>query len=250
MITTLLLPALLLTSGPAAVSEASPTLLVRAADGYAELAAEYEAALTKWREAIDSTEDRSERNELRRNHPAKAFYDRFEALSKGGDGQALFWMATHLKEKGLRSSQRGPIATELFGKLFETHLEAEWFGDVIGAMMRSKVSEEDRMRLLTHAAENGKAGTTLAPAKFALGTMLMDGDDEQKAKGEALLQEVAEKYAKTSWGTMARAMFVKPEDIQPGKPAPDFYGETIDGFGFNLSDYKGKVVLLDFYGFW
>jgi peroxiredoxin len=35
-----------------------------------------------------------------------------------------------------------------------------------------------------------------------------------------------------------------------GKPAPDFYAETIDGHAFKLSDYKGKVVLLDFYGFW
>jgi peroxiredoxin len=32
--------------------------------------------------------------------------------------------------------------------------------------------------------------------------------------------------------------------------APDFTGKTVDGFEFDLSDYKGKVVLLDFYGFW
>jgi peroxiredoxin len=27
-------------------------------------------------------------------------------------------------------------------------------------------------------------------------------------------------------------------------------GETIDGHQFKLSDYRGKVVVLDFYGFW
>ena len=37
---------------------------------------------------------------------------------------------------------------------------------------------------------------------------------------------------------------------QPGSTAPDFKGSTIDGFQFELSEYRGKVVLLDFYGFW
>ena len=32
--------------------------------------------------------------------------------------------------------------------------------------------------------------------------------------------------------------------------APDFDAKTIDGHEFKLSDYRGKVVLLDFYGFW
>ena len=32
-----------------------------------------------------------------------------------------------------------------------------------------------------------------------------------------------------------------------GKPAPDVEGEDQDGKAFKLSDYKGKVVLLDFW---
>ena len=32
--------------------------------------------------------------------------------------------------------------------------------------------------------------------------------------------------------------------------APDFTGETIDNFKFDLSDYKGKVVMIDFWGHW
>jgi len=38
--------------------------------------------------------------------------------------------------------------------------------------------------------------------------------------------------------------------IKPGIVAPDFTGRTIGGHEFKLSDYRGKVVLLDFYGFW
>jgi len=35
-----------------------------------------------------------------------------------------------------------------------------------------------------------------------------------------------------------------------GKPAPEISGEDLDGQQFKLSDYRGKVVLLDFWGNW
>jgi hypothetical protein len=38
--------------------------------------------------------------------------------------------------------------------------------------------------------------------------------------------------------------------IEVGKAAPEVEGEDTDGKAFKLSDYKGKVVLLDFWGNW
>ena len=38
--------------------------------------------------------------------------------------------------------------------------------------------------------------------------------------------------------------------LKVGKPAPEIQAEDIDGQGFKLSDYRGKVVLLDFWGHW
>jgi hypothetical protein len=35
-----------------------------------------------------------------------------------------------------------------------------------------------------------------------------------------------------------------------GKPCPEIVGEDIDGKPFKLSDYKGKVVVVDFWGDW
>jgi cytochrome oxidase Cu insertion factor (SCO1/SenC/PrrC family) len=35
-----------------------------------------------------------------------------------------------------------------------------------------------------------------------------------------------------------------------GKPAPDISGIDADGIPFQLSDYRGKVVLLDFWASW
>ncbi len=45
-----------------------------------------------------------------------------------------------------------------------------------------------------------------------------------------------------------------PEGIETGIGigllAPDIEGEDIDGVTFKLSDYRGKVVVLDFWGDW
>ena len=35
-----------------------------------------------------------------------------------------------------------------------------------------------------------------------------------------------------------------------GNQAPEISGEDIDGTPFKLSDYRGKVVVLDFWGDW
>lgn len=39
-------------------------------------------------------------------------------------------------------------------------------------------------------------------------------------------------------------------NLRVGKPAPEIEGEDLDGVKFKLSDYKGKVVVLDFWGDW
>ena len=42
----------------------------------------------------------------------------------------------------------------------------------------------------------------------------------------------------------------QPVEPAIGKPAPEIEGEDIDGQRFKLSDYRGKVILLDFWGNW
>jgi cytochrome oxidase Cu insertion factor (SCO1/SenC/PrrC family) len=43
---------------------------------------------------------------------------------------------------------------------------------------------------------------------------------------------------------------VSKSDLDVGKLAPEIEGEDIDGQKFKLSEYRGKVVLLDFWGHW
>jgi cytochrome oxidase Cu insertion factor (SCO1/SenC/PrrC family) len=51
-------------------------------------------------------------------------------------------------------------------------------------------------------------------------------------------------------GDAAQRELFELRNIAVGTVAPDIEGEDVDGKQFRLSDYRGKVVLLDFWAFW
>jgi hypothetical protein len=40
------------------------------------------------------------------------------------------------------------------------------------------------------------------------------------------------------------------EGFEVGNIAPEIFGEDVDGEPFRLSDYRGQVVVVDFWGDW
>lgn len=49
--------------------------------------------------------------------------------------------------------------------------------------------------------------------------------------------------------SVVKHFYMKPH-YDSGEKAPDFIGSTADGHVFKLSDLKGNIVLLDFWGSW
>jgi len=81
--------------------------------------------------------------------------------------------------------------------------------------------------------------------------------DLEKAEAEAvrLLERVIKDYAdlrgsRKTLGETASGDLHEIRDLAIGKPVPEIEGEDLDGVRFKLSDYRGKVVLLDFWGNW
>lgn len=82
--------------------------------------------------------------------------------------------------------------------------------------------------------------------------------DRAELEGQlvALYGTVARDYADVSngrkgvIGDQAKAAIHELQNLVVGKVAPDIAGEDVQGVAFHLSDYRGKVVLLDFWGNW
>jgi hypothetical protein len=87
-------------------------------------------------------------------------------------------------------------------------------------------------------------------------------DEQAKRFDEAAeyFTEVTKNYAavttpdgKAELGAKAASELIRIKNLpnlKIGKTAPEIVGEDIDGKKFKLSDYRGKVVLLDFWGHW
>jgi len=72
---------------------------------------------------------------------------------------------------------------------------------------------------------------------------------------ESLYQVVVDKYADVPYrnrtlGKMAEGALFEIRYLSIGKTVPEIEGNDLDGEAFKLSDYRGKVVVLDFWGDW
>lgn len=72
-----------------------------------------------------------------------------------------------------------------------------------------------------------------------------------------LIKSIPEKFkdVKVYGGRMNLADMVageifEMEHLQIGMEVPEIEGEDVDGVNFKLSDYRGKVVVIDFWGDW
>jgi thiol-disulfide isomerase/thioredoxin len=110
-----------------------------------------------------------------------------------------------------------------------------------------------------HKQVQGEARFCLAMSLRASSDRLTDRDREARSKyekeAEHLLQEVLTKYADVehhpaTLGKLADAELFELRHLGIGKVAPDLEGVDLDGRPMKLSDFRGKVVLLDFWGSW
>jgi phage I-like protein len=94
-------------------------------------------------------------------------------------------------------------------------------------------------------------------------TKLKDADASKLAKeAEAVLEEANAKYGDFVLYKDRRAIkdvtiadktagpLFELRNLAVGKTAPDIVGDDLDGKLFKLSDYRGKVVVIDFWGNW
>jgi hypothetical protein len=75
-------------------------------------------------------------------------------------------------------------------------------------------------------------------------------------EAESLFERVAADFDDLKWyddrslGAKAKGDLYEMRNLTVGKTAPEIVGEDENGKAIKLSDFRGKVVLLDFWGFW
>jgi len=245
------------------------------ADARAAFMTKYEAAKT----------DLEKQKLFEAEYPkADTYFPRFFDLAERAKGQpealeSLVWI--------LRQRPKADVSEKVYTTALADHGHAEALADVVRTINKYTVdpNAEGFLRdvLATSPHESVKGHATFALASLLCGyARLIEqsaGDAERRkslesaygaefiaslaardvasvqTEAEKLLETVVEEYAgvETTRGTLgaqATAQLFEIRSLQIGKEAPEIEGEDVDGVNFKLSDYRGKVVVIDFWGIW
>ncbi len=112
---------------------------------------------------------------------------------------------------------------------------------VIGKLPKGRVQQEARFRLAMSVAEDAQRDLTLTDAERAAGNQEAVGILEKLGKEEGLNESLEKRVADLRY---------KVTHLVVGCEAPEIEGVDHDGKQFRLSEFRGKVVLLPFWGFW
>ena len=154
-------------------------------------------------------------------------------------GDALVWVL-QIQPYGPRRQQ----AADLLAKHHITHPK-------IGDALRYGASES----LMRAVMEKSPHAAARAKAAFALAEMLHEQGKGKEA--EALFEKIiadktmaAQPHYRGNLGKAAEGYLFEIRHLAIGKEAPEITGEDIEGQPLRLSDFRGKVVVLDFWGHW
>jgi hypothetical protein len=159
----------------------------------------------------------------------------------------LAWAATNSGSK--------KIVVQVIDDLQKNHLKSPELVTLLekGMGLSGLLGREQAQSFLAQVIDKNPHAIVRAWAMY-LSAMMIQRDksasDEDKDKVEGLLATAAQLAEGTDLAATIAAPRFEKEHLQIGMQAPDIAAEDMDGVQFKLSDYRGKVVVLDFWGFW
>jgi hypothetical protein len=175
-----------------------------------------------------------------------------ETLAERGSARARFWALTSSGWQ-LSEAEKERLRGYL-DVVCREPLPEEWqvtFGYEIGSLVYKLGLDfvEPRVRGLVERTDEAARPRLL----FGLGDALCERGEEDPAaleRGLALLREVQARWPGREEAQDAEGRIFRYTNLVVGKKVPDFEAVDADGNVFRLSDYAGKVTVVDFWGFW
>jgi hypothetical protein len=224
---------------------------------YETLIQDYEKSAEAFKKALNEAKTPQERQQALTKQPNVFNYSLlFLNLAKKypkapAAEKALVWVVQ-------KAPANAPTAREAADLLVKNYSKSEGLGPVCQILANNPQGEKK----LRQIAEKNPHKEVQGQAFLALGQLLRAqsegiGPNKEKSAKEAenMLNLAVEKYAdvETPQGTVgerAKELLADIKEFGYGKLIPEIEGEDVDGKSFKLSDYLGKVVLLDFWGNW
>ncbi len=251
-----------------------------------KLADELKTRMDEFRASYSALKTDEEKQAARQSMPdPEEYLERFTMLAEEEPGSptsvsALVWLAVNARDK--EDVQAAALDT-----LFEEHLDSPKLKDVALSFRSARPSAQVQERLqmlIDQSPHDGvRAAATYVQAAYlqqvqqlremkdpemidriaeVYGQELVDYIQQleiPEGRIEELYQSVADNYSdeliksgdsERNLGELASAALNEIRNLRVGCIAPEITADDLDGVEFSLSDYRGKVVMLDFWGHW
>jgi hypothetical protein len=235
---------------PLITAAAEPPQPAAAAETYGLVLSEYQSAEHDFSAAYQNATTDAERQKLvDEKYPDREKYAaRMVAIANArpddsASVDAAAWAVSY--------TFNGPAHDAALKLLSECYAKS---GKITEAVQRLAYSQSSAAAdTLRRIIETNPDPTIKGYAAMALGQNLVNHDKSPEA--EKVFEEVVARYGgvKGGRGTLAdaaRGQLHEIRDLAVGKVAPEIEGKDVDGRPLKLSDYRGKVVVLDFWGDW
>ncbi len=229
-----------------------------AAQQYQALVKEFSDAQQAWIKTYQAAKTNEERRKLLSSQPRPdKFVPKFLELAQKHPKEpaavdALVWVASY--SSGGPDSPHG----KAMAMLMADHIQSAKIGPVVSVLGQQRPTPQTE-KFLRAVLEKNPHRDVQGLACLALAQALKSsarGDQAVVKEAEQLFERAEKKYGDVkagflgTVGKVAAGELFELRFLSVGKTAPDIEGTDQDGVKFKLSDYRGKVVLLDFWGHW
>lgn len=226
---------------------------------YQELAAAYGKAFAEWREAAKlaikaAQESGGDFPAIAMRPPSKQFVERAIALAgdhAGTDGAVPFLVFVVKNAYEEHAEVRQALKA-----LWADHSATAAIAPALDHVARVYFSDHDVQaevtQLLDAVVDDNPDVDVKAQALITRGNLRLQiaENDAQRDAAAADIRKAAATTKNADVLKLAKDALFEIENLQIGCTAPDIVAKDTDGVDFKLSDYRGKVILLDFWGFW
>lgn len=240
------------TAADAAAKQREKQVLLEAFRGLEE---ELKASLPEFSKTISELSKAGIPREQWPLSPAATFYPRFEALAQQDQPDALRWCIGAMSSTGLSMDEQISRKDALYKRYVTACLDSQWTPDIVTFLKNDAVPTGiglDRvLPLLDEIAGRAPFNEYRSSALWTKQELCTKSTNpEHKVMARKALETLSASFPNTKEGRDAKGLLFRQDKLQVGMPAPEV--NTVDEFGnaFKLSDFKGKVTVIAFWGIW
>ena len=223
-------------------------------EAFKSLEQELLAALEVYQAELDEAKARGVPPEEEPKVPTVDYFARFEDLALQNQPDALRWCIGTVNMLQLTIEETNGKKFAYYERLVYNHPNSPFTSDIVRFLVEegtpTGIGLERAIPLLDSVIERCTVKGVAQNALFTKSRLYgKSGIPEHKELRIKTLRELVTKFPDTPEGTRAKGYLFQEEQLAVGKPVPDFSTEDVDGVKFKLSDYRGKVIVVDFWGF-